>query len=191
VIQTLLAQLPKFKSRDVLIGVAGVLLLLNVGRLGLGKYEEARGEIESRQALLGQYRHQTQGIDDLRRRVRALEAERARVEKILFVGDSRQEITSAMQIKLQEMLGKANLAPESLQPTGKDDKESGKLYGEILIKMRLSGTLESLLQFFSVLYRDEHFFKIENFTLKPFKKDEIKVFLELKGFYRIQKAAGP
>jgi hypothetical protein len=41
------------------------------------------------------------------------------------------------------------------------------------------------MKFLASLYRLNYLFRIENFTLKPFKKTELKVFLELKGFYHL------
>ena len=53
--------------------------------------------------------------------------------------------------------------------------------------MRLAGTLEEFISFLGNLYKSGNLFKIESFTLKPYKKTELKIFLDMKGFYKIVK----
>jgi Tfp pilus assembly protein PilO len=165
--------------------VAGILVALNIGRLGTAKYHEILNGIDSKQALLGQYQMTTKNLDVLRQEIKQLEQRQRQFDGHLFAGESQNEITSAMQIKLQELLGSAGLSPESLRPTNRSSKEKDLAYGEVSIKLRLTGKLDNFLKFISALYRMNYFFKIENFTMKPFKKDQLKVFLEIKGFYRL------
>ena len=174
------------KSRTGLIVIVSVLLVLNLGRFVTGKYHEVIDSIESKQALLGQYRISTQNIETLRKRIKMLEQQKREFEGHLFIGESREEVTSSMQIKLQEILGLAGLSPESLRPLAKGGKdEDQKYYGEVIVKIRMTGNLDNFIKFLSELYRMNYLFKIENFTLKPFKKTQLKVFIELKGFYRL------
>jgi len=175
----------KIKSRNVLIALAVLLVVLNVGRLANDKYAESVDAIESKQALLGQYQISTQNIDFLRRRIKHLEEQKRKFDAFLFTGASRKEVTSEMQIKLQEIISSSGLNAESLRPNNKSSKEDDKYYGEVIVKIRVTGSQEDLMKFLSSLYRLNYLFKIENFTLKPFKKTELKVFLELKGFYRL------
>nr|MBF0222997.1 type 4a pilus biogenesis protein PilO [Desulfobulbaceae bacterium] len=176
------------RTRNGLFVVVGILAALNIGRFAYSKYIEVRDGIESKQALHDQYQISTQSIDSLRNRIRQLEERRDQFDRHLFSGTSAEEIASAMQLKLQELLGAAGLSPESLRPLTKSSgKDEEKLYGEVIVKIRLSGDLEGFLKFLSSLYKLNYFFKIENFTLKPFKTTELKIFLELKGFYRLTK----
>ena len=186
----ILHSLPKLlslaRSRNGLLAIVGLLVLLNGARLLNGKYAEVVQSVESKQALLGQYRMSTKDIDVVRARIQQLEARKKQFESHLFHGDTEKDVTSAMQIKLQEVLAKVGMTPESLSPVTKGGKESsGNPYGEVVIKIRLGGTLENFIKFLAELYKMEYLFRVENFTVKPFKKEDIKIFLELKGYYRL------
>jgi len=176
----------RLRSRTGLIIIAGILVTLNIGRLGVDKYHAILNGIDSKQALLGQYQITTRNLDALRKEIKQLEERRQEFDAHLFSGESRNEITSAMQIKLQGILGAAGLNPESLRPTNTIRKEDeNKAYGEVIIKIRLTGELDNFLKFLSELYKLNYFFKVENFNLRPFKKDQLRIFLDLKGFYRL------
>ncbi len=177
--------LNRLRSRTGLMIVVGVLVVLNLGRLGIREYDDILAGIDSKQALLGQYQVATNNLDNLRQEIKRLEVRQGQFDTRLFTGKTRNEITSAMQIKLQDILGAADLTPESLRSSNGARKVDDKAYGEVLIKIRLTGKLDNFLQFLSKFYKMNYFFKIENFTLKPFKKDQLKVFLGLKGFYRL------
>lgn len=185
----ILHSLPKLlslaRSRNGLLTIVGLLVLLNGVRLLNGKYAEIVQSVESKQALLGQYRMSTKDIDAVRTKVQQLETRKKQFESHLFHGETEKDVTSAMQIKLQEILAKVGMTPESLSPATKGGKDnSGNPYGEVLIKIRLGGTLENFIKFLAELYKMEYLFRVENFTVKPFKKEDVKIFLELKGYYR-------
>jgi Tfp pilus assembly protein PilO len=174
------------RTRNGLIFLVGVLLVLNIGRFAYSRYQEAREGIESKQALLDQYKISTKSLDSLREKIRQLEDRRRQFDGYLFTGTDKEDIASAMQLKLQELLGAAGLTPESLRPLSKSGgKDDNKRYGEVVVKIRLTGELDNFMKFLASLYRLDYLFKVENFTLKPFKKTELKVFLELKGFYHL------
>lgn len=173
------------RSRNGLLVIVGVLLLMNGARLINGKYADALQGVESKQALLGQYRMSTKDIEAVRSRVQQLSLRKQQFESHLFQGASAREVTSAMQIKLQQVLAKVGLTPESLSPLTRGGKGTELPYGEVIIKVRLGGTLDSFIRFLSELYRMDRLFKVDNFTVKPFKKEELKIFLELKGYYRL------
>ena len=174
------------RSRTGLIVIAGIMLALNIGRLATNKYFEVLDGIESKQALLGQYRISTQNVDSLRNRIKQLEARRQQFNSHLFSGGSKEEISSAVQLEIQDILGKSGVNPESLRPITKGAKKGEeKIYGDVTIKIRLTGKLENFLKFLSELYSLNYLLTIENFTMKPFRKEELKIFLELKGYYRI------
>lgn len=173
------------RTRNGLLVIVGLLLLLNAVRLINGKYEDILQGVESKQSLLGQYRMSTKDIEALRVKIGQLESTKSQFETHLFRGESEKEVTSAMQIKLQDVLGKVGMNPESLSPVTKGGKDDGKLYGEVIIKIRLGGTFESFIKFLAELYKMEYLFRVENVTVKPLKKEEVKIFLELKGYYRL------
>ena len=178
--------LGRLRSRSGLIGIAAILLCLNGGRLLNDKYLENIHAIESKEELFAQYRRATRDIEQVRKQVKRLQERQLQFDSLMFTGASREEVTSAMQIKLQEIMVHAGLSQESLRPVRDWDKGGDEGYGEVVIKIRLTGTLERFVEFLAELYGMKYFFKIENFTLKPFKKTELKVFLEVKGFYHIK-----
>ena len=182
---TLTKLLSLARTRNGLLVIVGLLLLMNAVRLINGKYADILQGVESKQALLGQYRMSTKDIDAVRAKIQQLEARKAQFEKHLFRGESEKDITSAMQIKLQEVLARVGMNPESLSPVTKGGKDDGNPYGEVIIKIRLGGTLESFIKFLAELYKMEYLFRIENVTVKPLKKEEVKIFLELKGYFRL------
>ena len=176
------------RSRSVLIGIAGALLLLNLGRLGVNYFEDRQTELDARLTLLQQQRREAAELEDLRAAITDLEERRQSVDRFLFVGDSEEKIASAMQILLQEKLAKTALEPESLRPILRGNKEKGKdeaPFQELAIKLRLSGTLQDFVEFLADIYRSDQLFIIENFVLKPSRNDVLKILLDLKGFYQI------
>ncbi|MCK5437327.1 MAG: hypothetical protein KAI90_04905, partial [Desulfobulbaceae bacterium] len=76
--------------------------------------------------------------------------------------------------------------PESIRPSqGREHKERD--YGEVAVKMRLSGSLNGFIKFLADLNRSQQLFIIEGFTLKSYKKTKLKIFMELKGYYLLKK----
>jgi hypothetical protein len=173
------------RTRNGLLVVVGLLVLLNGVRLINGKYADILQGVESKQSLLGQYRMSTKDIDSVRVKTQQLEVRKTQFETHLFRGETEKDVTSAMQIKLQEVLGRVGMNPESLSPVSKGGKDDGKPYGEVIIKIRLGGTIEGFVKFLAELYKMDYLFRVENVTVKPLKKDEVKIFLELIGYYRL------
>lgn len=173
------------RTRNGLLVIVGLLFLLNAVRLVNAKYADLLQGVESKQALLGQYRMSTKDIEVVRAKISQLEARKAQFEAHLFRGDTEKDVTSAMQIKLQEVLGRVGLTPESLSPAAKGGKDDGSPYGEVIIKIRLGGTLEGFIKFLAELYKMDALFRVENVTVKPLKKEELKISLELKGYFRL------
>lgn len=173
------------RTRNGLLVIVGALLLLNGFRLINGKYAEIQQAVASKQALLGQYRMSTKDIEALRARSQQLEARKAEFESHLFSGVTEKDVTSAMQIRLQEVMARVGMNPESVSAVGRGGKDSGNPYGAVSIKVRLGGNLDGFVKLLAELYRMNTLFRVENFTVKPFKKEELKIFLELKGYYRL------
>ncbi len=170
----------------LLLSLGALLLALNLGRLAWGTYSNQIDEAEARMALLAQYESAVEELPNLKKRVGRQKQRAARLEKYLFSGESEEEVSSAMQIVLQEKVTKAGLEPESIRPLVSGKKNLNREFNEITIKIRLAGTLEHFVVFLADLYRLDKLFQIESFTLKPYKKNEMKIFLDLKGFYSIK-----
>lgn len=181
----------RLQNRRALVIIAAILLLLNFFRLGVDHFNQRSEEATSRIALLEQYRMATRKLDTTRDRVTWLETQAKEFESYLIVGESEEKIISDMQVKLQEQIAIAGLAVESLRPTRRVDrtkskeKEKETRYDAVDINIRLSGTLNQFVEFLGQLYKSKTLFQIESFTLKPYKNKDLKIFLDFKGFYKL------
>jgi len=185
----LLQHLRVVDRKTLLYAVAGMLLLLNLGRFGWLAVAGWQESIDGRVMQLAKYRKAVNRIDSLKGEVAALERQHQTLASYLFTGASQEEAASAMQVALQDEVVKAGLEPEFIQPTPREataaKAEPGKKPGisAISIKLRLGGTLNNFGQFIQGLYRAKKLFTIENFTIKPYKKEDLKLYLEIKGYY--------
>ena len=179
----------RFDRRHLLVGVAVVLLVANLGRLGLGYLDSRQEELADRMAMLAQYREAVQRLPEIEDRVALLARQQQQLESFLFQGENEEKIASAMQIMLQSEVGNAGLEPEFIQPVRAGEGGDRKEHGEIVIKMRLSGVLNDLGKFLHSRYASKQFFRIENLTIKPFRPGELKIFLDVRGYYKIGKGA--
>lgn len=177
----------QYKSRSLLISVALLLVFLNLGRFGVNYYNQLKQEVDNKAILLDQYDLSARKLQKFQYKVDILEQELATVKTSLFEGESPEKIASAMQIIVQDLVVRSGLKPESLRPILSKGqlKDKEKKLGEIIIKVRLSGELNQFLNFLSGLYQSENFFRLENCTIKPYKKTDLKIFLELKGFFSL------
>jgi len=182
----------KVRSRAFLIGLAVVLLLANLVRMGANYYTDRQDQVESQLLLLQQEQHSLARLEELRNSVAVLQARKEQLDRYFFKGESEERIASAMQIILQEKLAKANLAPESLRPLlrGGGDKGKEKNIHDITIKLRLAGDIGGFLEFIAELYRSEQLFVIDNFIVKPDRNSQLKILMDLKGFYQLTGPAG-
>ncbi|MCK5322550.1 MAG: type 4a pilus biogenesis protein PilO [Desulfobulbaceae bacterium] len=173
-------------KKSLLIGMMAVLLALKVGQLTMNHFDELAEQVSNREALLDQYYRTSKKLVKLKADVDRAEKRKEQLDVFLFSGESAEEISSAMQIRLQEQVIKAGLEPESIRPSqGREHKERD--YGEVAVKMRLSGSLNGFIKFLADLNRSQQLFIIEGFTLKSYKKTKLKIFMELKGYYLLKK----
>ncbi|MBC8317093.1 MAG: type 4a pilus biogenesis protein PilO [Desulfobulbaceae bacterium] len=180
--------LRRFDRKTILLVSVALLLFLNLFRLAAGYYNDQKAEVETQQALLAQYQATAAKLPELKKQVGRLERRAGLLEDYLFTGTSVDEISSAMQIMLQKMVTDAGLDPESIRPIVQGKKgESGK-YESIEIKIRLAGTMPQLVDFLGRFYKNKKLFVVDSFTVKPYKKTELKVFFDIKGFYSIKTA---
>lgn len=192
----LLQHLRVVDRKTLLYAVAALLLLLNLGRFGWLAVAGWQESIDDRVAMLAKYRKAVSRIDSLKGEVAALERQHQTLASYLFAGNSEEEAASAMQVALQDEVVKAGLEPEMIQPTPSEaankpeaDKKPG--LKALTIKLRLGGTLNNFAQFVQGLYRAKKLFTIENFTIKPYKKEDLKIYLEVKGYYLPTPGAQP
>lgn len=172
----------------LLFVIAGLLLAVNLFRLAANTYSNQVEEVEARKNLLAQYQSTVNKLPNLKKKVARLEQRATSLERYLFRGSSEEAVSSAMQILLQEMVTKAELEPESIRPMMSGTRTVARDYYEIAIKIRLGGTLNQFMDFMVQLYRSDKLFQIESFTIKPYKKTEMKIFLDVKGYYTLKNA---
>ena len=180
--------LSRFDRRSLLIGVAVLLLLFNLVRWLSGSYEARQAELESNLARLEQYGSVTGSAKEIEEHLGDLVRQKTRVEKYFFTGENGDKIASAMQIKIQSLISRSGMQSESIRPIrqkAEGEHEKGKdapVFGEVVVKARLTGTLTQFMGLINDLYRGEEFFKIENFSLKAYKTG-LKIFIDLRGYY--------
>ena len=175
--------------RHLLIGVVGLLLVLNLGRWGISYFESCQEELSNRISLLEQYQDSIHKLPILQQRVKQLQQKSQRLNAYLFLGSSEEKIASAMQIKLQAEISNSGMIPEFVQPVRTTQRQYPGV-DNIGIKVRISGTLNQFMVFLQNLYRSKQLFKIESFTIKPNKRSELKIFMEVRGFYKLKNRGG-
>ncbi len=174
-------------DRKVLIlTLGGILLLLNIARLSAGFYTDQISEMNDKLNLLSQYQETVYQLPALEKKIEQLKQKATVVENYLFKGRSEEEVSSSMQIMLQELVTKVGLEPESIRPIASGvGKNGSKNFHEISIKLRLSGSQNQFIDFIAALYRSDKYFQVESFILKPYKNSDMKIFIDLKGFYAL------
>jgi hypothetical protein len=179
----------RYRRRTWLLGLAALLLLAKLGSMVLENYQEKVAIVETRQAILQQYRNLTANADELRGRLKRLQTNREKLMSRFFRGVNEEEIISAMQLNLQALVSTAGLQSESIRPMqqrggrGAEAAQTEPFLGEVVIKARLVGSLSEYLEFLASLERSEKFFKIDNFSLAPYRKSELKITLDLRGYF--------
>jgi len=176
----------RFDRRTILFIAVAVLLGLNLVRLAAGYYKDQCLEVESQEALLAQYQATVTKLPELKKSVSRLERRASFLENYLFTGKSVDEISSSMQIMLQKMVTDAGLEPESIRPITQGKTGQTTKYESIEIKIRLAGNMSELTDFLSRFYQSNKLFVVDGFTVKPYKKTQLKLFFDIKGFYTIQ-----
>ncbi len=175
-------------SRGLLLGVVGLLVLVKLGLWLQETYQADQAELASRQASLVRSRKLTGKIPELRSQLQGLNDERERLGKYLFTGSNEENVISAMQLDLQAMVTTAGLEAETIRPLKQKNAQASGVesaLGEVALKASLSGTLAEYLAFLAELYRSPKVYKIEAVTLSPFKKSELKILIDLRGYFVI------
>lgn len=177
----------RFERRHLLAGAAAVLLVLNLGSWAIGYLDARQEELADRMEMLAQYREAVQRLPEIEDRTALLSRQQQQLESFLFQGENEEKIASAMQIMLQSEVSNAGLEPEFIQPVRAGEGGDRKEHGEIVIKMRLSGGLNDLGRFLHSRYASKQFFRIESLSIKPFRPGELKISLDVRGYYKIGK----
>lgn len=184
-----LTSLRYMDRRTLLVGLAVVTVLLVAGSRGYDFYKTTQEQVVRDRQQLFLYQKQVTALPALQKRIKLLERQASKFQGLLFEAKSQDDVTSKMQIKLQAMITKAGMEPESLRPLRSRRQGSGSVQA-ITIKMRLAGTIAQFEEFLAAIYRSRQLFMIESFTVKPYKKEGLKVFIDVKGLYRLQGQEG-
>lgn len=179
-------------SRGLLLGVVGLLVLIKLGLWLQESYQADQAELDNKKASLVRYRKLSGKIPELRSQLQLLDIEREKLGKNLFTGPSEENIISAMQLDIQALVVTAGLDAEAIRPLKQKSAmqvggDSSAL-GEVAIKASLVGTLTEFQAFLAELYRSPKVYKIEALTLTPFKKTELKISIDLRGYFLITAA---
>lgn len=180
--------LHRIGSRGLLLSLVGLLLLVKFGLKLQEDYQADQDNLATLQASLARYRNLTGKMPQLKSQMQSLTAEREKLEKILFTGSSEENIISTMQLDLQALVATAGLEAETIRPIKQKNArevggESG--LGEVAIKASLNGTLAECLALLAELYGSGKFYKIEALTLSPYKKNDLKILIDLRGYFVI------
>lgn len=178
--------LHRIGSRGLLLSVVALLLLIKLGLELQGAYQAEQDVLESRRASLVRYQKLTGKVPELRSQLQRLTAERDKLRQILFAGSSEENIISAMQLDLQALVTTAGLESETIRPIKqKNVRADGEEFGlgEVAIKASLTGTLAEYLNFLAALYGSEKFYKIEAVTISAYKKSDLKIAIDLRGYF--------
>ncbi len=180
----------RFDRRHLLAWVAAVLLVANLGSWAWDYLDSRQAELEDRMTMLAQYREAVQRLPELEDRVALLARRQQQLESFLFQGENEEKVASAMQIMLQSEVTNAGLEPEFIQPVRAGEGGDRKEHGEIAIKIRMSGALNDLGRFLHSRYLSKQFFRIESVSIKPFRPGELKISLDVRGYYKIGAEGG-
>lgn len=180
----------RFDRRHLLAGVAAVLLVANLGSWAWDYLDSRQAELEDRMTMLAQYREAVQRLPELEDRVALLARRQQQLESFLFQGENEEKVASTMQIMLQSEVTNAGLEPEFIQPVRAGEGGDRKEHGEIAIKIRMSGALNDLGRFLHSRYLSKQFFRIESVSIKPFRPGELKISLDVRGYYKIGAEGG-
>ncbi|MEN8141510.1 MAG: type II secretion system protein GspM [Thermodesulfobacteriota bacterium] len=183
-----LRTLQNMDRRTLLVALAVAALVFGTLRFLVSYYQ---GQVEQRDKSRNELSFQRKQVADLpglELRLRALQRQADQLQRMLFTAGSLDGVSSAVQIRLQAMITDAGLEPESLRPVT-DSRQTGKSIQTITIKMRLAGSLEQFEKFLAHIYRSKQLFLVDSLTVKPYRKEGVKVFIDVKALYRLSGAS--
>ncbi|MEW6219840.1 MAG: type II secretion system protein GspM [Thermodesulfobacteriota bacterium] len=183
--------LARYRGRPLLYGVAILLVFLNLGRYAYDFYQSQLAELETKEAQLARQQNVVRQLPDLRNRVARLEEERQVLSRYLFHGASEEAVSSMAQIRLQEMVVKTGLEPEYIKPLKQTTTAKERPFQTLAVKLRLNGPLPAFLDLLAELYRSEVLFRVDSFSVKPIKKEQLRFFLDLESYFVTAPDAAP
>jgi hypothetical protein len=186
----------QFQRRTLLIAVAALLLVVSLVSRVNDAYETRQEELGGKMAKLAQYQLVAGKSGTYKDQLSRLLKVENQVRKYFFAGQKDDKLASSMQLRIQALVAKSGMQAESIRPMmlkreGKHEKDREKdVFGEVLIKVRLAGSLQQFMDFIVDLYSGNEFFEIKNLTIKPDNKMGLKVYVELSGYYLLPGQSG-
>lgn len=170
-------------QKTIIIGVAIFLSFIACVFFLMSIYTSMQVELENQEQQLFMDQKNIRKLNGLRQQIKQQTQQLTHLDRSLIKGKGQDTILSAMQIQVQSMLTSSGLEPEFLRPV--TSRESGgNAIQSVVLKLRLSGTIEQFKNFLSAIYKADSFFHIEGLTIKPFKQDQIKIYMDLRGYYQ-------
>ncbi len=176
-------------QKTLIIAIATLLAGVVAVTLLVSSYQDMQVALEEQEQQLFIDQKNIRKLKSLRQQVAQQKKQVSQLERALLTGKNQDAVISTMQIRVQSMLTSAGLDPESLRPIASRETGGGAVQS-VTLKLRLSGNLDQLLHFLAAIYKAESFYQIEGLTIKPFKKDQLKIYLDLKGYYQPQAPGG-
>lgn len=171
-------------QKTLIVGMAIILCLVTGTYALLSTYDSMQVKLEDHEQQLFIDQKNIRKLNGLRKQIKHQTQQLARLDRSLLKGKAQDTIVSTMQIQVQSMLTSAGLEPESLRPVT-SRVMGGETIQSVVLKLRLSGTIEQFKTFLTLIYKADAFFHIEGLTIKPFKQDQLKIYMDLRGYYQI------
>ena len=183
--------LNRLRGRAVLVSLTVVLLCAKLVMGVWDSYQADQVVLETRKTSLARYRTLTARAPELRLRLEQLTAEQDKLGKFLFSGPNEESILSGMQLDLQALVTTAGLEAETIRPikqkneqkNEKDGQKGVSDMGEVVIKANVNGTLDQYLALLAELFSSGKLYRIEAVTLAPRKKSDLKIGIDLRGYF--------
>lgn len=170
-------------QKALLLILAGLLSLIALVAFLVSTYSTMETRLEELDQQLFVDQKNIRKLPGLRLQIKYQKQQIGRIEQALFKGADQDEVLSTMQIKVQAMLKRAGLEPESLRPVT-SRKTSANSLQSVVLKLRLNGTMHQFTTFLAAVYKNKTFFQIEGLTIKPFQQDGLKIYMDLRAYYQ-------
>ncbi len=173
----------QFRSQQALLLLtAGLLTAIALMAFLLSTYNNMVARLDDLEQQIFVDQKNVRKLHGLRFQVKQQKQQIGQIEQALFKDNDQDTVTSEMQIKVQAMLQKSGLEPESLRPV--NSRAITNTLPSVVLKLRLNGDMDQFISFLVAIYRNRSFFHIEGLTIKPFQQDKLKIYMDLRAYYQ-------
>jgi Tfp pilus assembly protein PilO len=169
-------------QKGIILLIAAVMSSIAIVALTISAYSGMENRLEELEQQLFADQKNIRKLQGLRFEIRQQKQQISQIEQALFRGRDQDSVISTMQIKVQSILEKTGLEPESLRPVTSRKTSTNSLQS-VVLKLRLNGNMNQFTAFLAAIYKHKTFFKIEGLTIKPFKQDQLKIYMDLRAYY--------